>query len=211
MTSGIFWLIYMALVFWALYQKWDEKRDKFVTYPYITTVYFLIGSAVLTAFFPHVLNFFIWDTYGILALIGVVLMTFVLYSLLKIVRHHKSNWFFFDYFALLDNRYVIPKLTEILFQQIFFVSVFVISLNTFGESLTLFVTVLAFFFAHLNLFLFRGIREAFFYLIFSLFGAPIFVMFLIYTEVLWYSIAVHMFFYTALSFVAWIWGEFKKS
>ena len=211
MVNPIFWIIYLALIFWSFYQKWDEKKDKYLEYPYLTTLYFIFASGVISIFFPHIVNFFQPDKFGILILIGVLISTYLLYKSLKSVNDKKIVWPFKDYFQVLDERYIIPKLFEIVFQQIFFVSIFLISLNTFSETTTLVFTVLAFALAHLNLFLFRSIREAVFYLLFSIVGAPIFVLLIINTEVLWYSIALHLAFYTLLSLGAWTWNVFKSS
>ena len=197
-------------MFWSIYQKWDEKTDKFVSYPYLTTVYFLAGSAIMGLFFPHVFNFFQPDRFGILTLIGVILLTFFIYKVLNKIDRREIRWPFKDYFQFLDERYIIPKFAEIIFQQVFFVSIFVISLDSFGGNITLMITVAAFVLAHLNLFLFRSFREAVFYLLFSIVGAPLFILLIINTEALWYSMALHLLFYTFLSVVAWTWKVVRK-
>lgn len=210
MDNTIFWLIYIALIFWAFYQKWDEKKDKYISYPYLTTLYFLFASSVISVFFPHIINFFAPDKNGILILAGVLIFTFIVYKSLRRLNKKEIKWPFYDYFQLLDERYIIPKFSEIVFQQTFFVSIFIISLNSFDINTTLTITTLAFVFAHLNLFLFRTFREAVFYLLFSMVGAPIFILLIVNTEVLWYSIALHMFFYTCLSMMAWFWNAIRS-
>lgn len=210
MINPIFWIVYLSLIFWSLYQKWDEKTDKYIEYPYLTTLYFVFASLVISVFFPRIFNFLSFDLKGILILITVVIFTFLIYWLLKKINNKKINWPFYDYFQLLDTRYIIPKLAEIIFQQVFFVSIFVLSLNYFGNNTTIIITILAFVLAHLNLFLFRSIREAVFYFLFAIVGAPIFIILIMNTEVLWYSIAVHLFFYTVLSVCAWSFGVIKK-
>jgi hypothetical protein len=210
MSNPLFWIVFISMVFWALYQKWDEKTDKFISYPYLTTLYFLFGSGVMLVFFPHTVKFFGVDKAGILLLIGIVLLTYFLYDFLNRIEKKEIRWPFKDYFQLLDKRYVIPKLAEIIFQQVFFVSIFVIALNSFGGNITLFITIGAFVLAHLNLFLFRSFREAVFYLLFSIVGAPLFILLIVNTEVLWYSISLHLLFYTFLSVVAWTWNVVKK-
>lgn len=210
MDNTIFWLIYIALLFWAIYQKWDEKTDKFIQFPYLTTLYFLLGSSIIAFFFKPVINFFEFDKWGILLLILVLIITYLIYKILNKIQRKKIEWPFFDYFQMLDERYIIPKFAEIIFQQVFFVSIFVISLNSFGGNTTLMITIGAFILAHINLFLFRSFREAVFYLLFSIVGAPVFILLIMNTEVIWYSMAIHMLFYTFLSVVAWTFNVLKK-
>lgn len=210
MENPIFWIIYISLIFWSFYKKWDEKTEKYIQYPYFTTVYFLVASFAISFFFPYIFNFLPLDLFGILTLIGVVLFTFFTYWILRKINGKKISWPFFDYFQLLDVRYVIPKLSEIFFQQVFFISIFIISLNSFGGNTTLMITTIAFVLAHLNLFIFRTAREAVFYLLFSIVGAPIFILLIMNTEALWYSISVHMLFYTFLSITAWTINILKK-
>ena len=210
MENSIFWLFYIILIFWSIYQKWDEKQEKYISHPHLTSLYFLGASSVLLIFFPHALSFFTYDIIGIFIFIGIILFTYIVYKVLRLISNQESNWFFYDYIQLLDSRFILPKLFEIIFQQIAFVSVLVLAISSFGEAVTLLATVFVFVLAHLNLFLFRSIRESVFYLLFSIIGAPIFVLLLINTESLWYSISVHMLFYTLLAMSAWSWGVIKS-
>jgi hypothetical protein len=210
MENSFFWLIYIVLIFWSLYQKWDEKKDKYIEHPTLTTIYFFGASVILSIFFPTVLRFFNFEISEIIVLLGVLAGTFLIYKILRLISKQESNWFFFDYIQLLDTRFIIPKFAEIVFQQIAFLSVFILSLETFGEAVILITTVLIFIIAHLNLFLFTGKREAVFYLLFSILGAPTFILLIIHTEALWLSISAHMVFYTLLSISAWSWGVLKR-
>lgn len=210
MDNTIFWLIYIALIFWAIYQKWDEKNDKFLEFPYLTTLYFILGSYVIAFFFNPVISFFEPDRFGISFVIIVLLFTYFVYKLLNKIKKKEVSWPFRDYFQLLDERYIIPKFAEIIFQQVFFASIFVISLNSFGANPTLIITTIAFALAHINLFLFKSFREAIFYLLFSVVGAPVFILLIMSTETLWLSIGVHLLFYTLLSVSAWTWNVIKK-
>jgi Ca2+/Na+ antiporter len=210
MTNSFFWLIYLALIFWTLYQKLDAKIDRYTKYPYLSTLYFLIFSVVLLIFFPHALKFFYWDGAGILTLLGVVLFTLIMYKVLKKIKEPKVKKPIFSYFQLLDERYVFPKLAEVIFQQTFFVSAFVLSIDAFGLEKSLYITIGIFILAHLNLFVFQSMRRALFFFLASMVGAPIFIMLIIKTELLWYSISLHFLFYTVCSFVYWSWNVWKS-
>lgn len=208
--NPLFWIIFISLIFWSFYKKWDEDTDKYINYPYITTLYFLFASGVLIFLNPVALRYLVFDKLGVIFLSSVIVLTFLLYKVLRLIKKPIRDKNFFDYFELLDVRYIFPKLAEILFQQIFFISVFLLSLSFFGEILTVWVTVLAFVLAHLNLFFFQGKKIGLFYFAFAVIGAPIFILLIIETQVLWYSLALHMLFYTVLSAGDWFWGIIKR-
>lgn len=210
MINPIFWIIYLSLVFWTIYQKWDEHKDKYTAHSVLTISYFIIASLIISVFFPFIFNFFSFDKIGIVLVTAVLVLTYAVYEVLNKIKKKKIEWPFFDYFQLLDKRYILPKFAEIIFQQTFFVSIFIISLNSFGQTTTLVLTTLAFVLAHVNLFLFRSLKEAVFYFLFAMIGAPVFVLLVLGTEVIWYSLALHMMFYTALSIIAWIWNVIRE-
>lgn len=211
MENTFFWLVYLSLIFWTLYQKLDVKMDKYTKRPYLSTFYFLICSGVLLIFFPHAINFFRWDILGIAAFIGVILFTFILYKILNKIKKPEIKGPVFSYFQLIDSRYILPKVSEIIFQQIFFVSVFVLSIETFGLENSLYITIGIFIVAHLNLFVFQSFRRAMFFFLASMVGAPIFILLIINTEMLWYSMSIHLLFYTVCSFVYWVVSLVRKN
>ena len=211
MHYPIFWIIYLSLVFWSAYHKWDEKREKFVEYPISTFWYFAVASLILIVFYPKTLGYFNFEPVGIIFLILVLLLTSALYKILKKLfvgpAHHP--WTFFEYYKILDTKFILPKLSEIIFQQTFFISIFLISVQSFSFKMAILVVVIAFVLAHLNLFLFRSKSEALFYLIFSSIGAPMFLILILLTGSIWFSVGFHMLFYTFLSSFAWICTKVK--
>ncbi len=211
MSNPIFWIFFMAILFWSLYHKWDEKRKNFVKYPILTSLYFFVASIILVVFYPPVLDYLKFDFVGFSFVFSVFVLNFFLYKFLKEMFRgpRDSKLSFFEYYKILDDDYVIPKFTEIIFQQVFFVSVFLIAFSNFSEIVTVIFALSAFVLAHLNLFLFRKKSEALFYLIFSVMGAPLFLFFVVATGSIWVSVSLHLLFYIFLSSFAWIFSRVK--
>ena len=87
--------------------------------------------------------------------------------------------------------------------------VLIIKANYLLTISTFLLGSLAFIAAHIPLFILRGKKFAVFYLVWSIVGAPLFALVLFSTGTLWYSIALHMFFYTTLSAFYWLFSPVK--
>lgn len=210
-SNPIFWIIYLSLVFWSLYHKWDEKRNKFVEYPNATFWYFIISSVILIIFYPKTLPYFKFEFFGVSFVILVLLLTSSLCKILRklFVGPANHHWSFFEYYKILDSKFVLPKFADIIFQQTFFLSIFLILNETFSIEYSILFVVVAFILAHLNLFLFREKSEALFYLVFASVGAPMFLILILMTGSIWFSSGFHMLFYTFLSSFAWIFSKVR--
>ena len=116
------------------------------------------------------------------------------------------------YWKLLDQKYIVPKLFEIGFQQTFLGAVYIILIDTFGLKIeTILFIILSFILAHIPLIFLQGKKIGITYLKWSLLGAPLFAFIIIATNSLWYSISVHMLFYTLLSMATWLFTGTKYS
>jgi hypothetical protein len=211
MINPFFWISLISIIFWSIYHKWDEKRQNFVEHPVFTFWYFAFASFVILIFYPNSINYFRFEPLGIVFIIFVLGLIYFLFKILKVLFKgpQDGSWKFFDYYKILDEKYILPKLSEIVFQQTFFVSIMLISIESFSLYFVIFSVLSAFVLAHLNLFLFRETSEALFYLIFSFFGAPIFFILIVATGSIWFSVGFHLLFYAILSAFAWILTKVK--
>jgi hypothetical protein len=206
MTS-LWWIIFLALLFWGIYQKWDEKRLSYIEYPIKTTLYFLFSSLSIIFIYPDVIRFFKMDIFGALFFVIIIGLTYLSYKILKNLFNGPSLDISQDhaYWKLLNQKFVLPKLAEIIFQQTFFASVSLLIIKKYGTSFEVLITMsLSFIMAHLPLFFLQGRKIGQKYLLWSIIGSPIFSLILITTGSLWYSISVHMLFYTLLSMFSWL-------
>ena len=208
----IFWIIFISVVFWSFYKRWDSSRHEYVDHPWRTTTYFIFSSAILVFVHPQVLVFLFFDISGIFALIGTVFLTFFLYNILPKFFYGTQKNLFFDhnYLKNLDTRYIPSKLSEIIFQQIFFGSIISIFLEGhLSVSIAFYIAVLMFVVAHIPLFVLQNKKIGEFYFAWSILGAPLFAFVLLTSHSLWYTISLHMLFYTLLASSIWILSGFK--
>ncbi len=205
---------FLSLLFWGIYQKWDEKRMSYTEHPIRTSQYFFFSSLALILIYPNTAKLFQPDILSILFFICVVLLTFFLYKVLKSLFRGPKIEMGSDraYWKLLDQKYILAKLFEIGFQQTFLGAVYIILIDTFTlKTETVIFIILSFILAHVPLIFLQGKRIGLTYLKWSLLGAPLFAFIIIATDSLWYSISVHMLFYTILSMFTWMFTGTKYS
>jgi hypothetical protein len=210
-SETIFWVIFSAFLFWALYEKWDAKRKDYIDHPRITFWYFIFASSAIAFIHIQVLNLLIFDLIPILSTMLVISFTYVLFLILPKIKNITKVDLRVDhhYWKSLDKNYLAPKFAEVFFQQIFFGSVFLLLFEnqSISHPWVIFITGATFVLAHIPLFVLQGKKIGTFYLLWSVVGAPLFVYVLLATNSLWYTISLHMLFYTILSFFYWIRSE----
>lgn len=210
----LLWIAFLSLLFWGIYQKWDEKRMSYTDYPIRTSLYFFFSSLALILVYPNTATLFQPDILSGLFFICVVLLTFFLYKVLKSLFRGPKIDIGSDraYWKLLDQKYILAKLFEIGFQQTFLGAVYIILIDTFTlKTETVIFIILSFILAHVPLIFLQGKKIGLTYLKWSLLGAPLFAFIIIATNSLWYSISVHMLFYTILSMATWMFTGTKYS
>jgi hypothetical protein len=214
LMTSLWWIIFLALLFWGIYQKWDEKRLSYIEEPIKTTLYFLFSSLSIILIYPDVARFFKINFFAILFFILIIGLTFLIYKTLKNLFIGPSLDISQDhaYWKLLDQRFILPKLAEIIFQQTFFASVSLLIIEKYGTGFEVLISMsLSFIMAHVPLFFLQGRKIGMTYLLWSIIGSPIFTIILVTTGSLWYSISVHMLFYTVLSMFTWLFTGTKYS
>ena len=210
----LFWIIFVSVIFWSFFERFDSKRKEYIDHPRGTFAYFIFSSAVLIFVYPPVLSLYTSSLLGFLTAVATVLVTYWLYLNLPKLFSGPKEKFPEDhhYFKLLDKKYIVPKFAEIIFQQTFFGSMFLLISDNYHLSISiLLLAALCFILAHLPLFILQGKKVGIFYTCWAILGAPIFASILINTGSLWYVIAFHMFFYTFLSAVSWLFSPVKYS
>jgi len=210
----LLWIAFLSLLFWGIYQKWDEKRMSYTDNPIRTSLYFFFSSLALILVYPNTVKLFVPDILSSLFFICVVLLTFFLYKVLKSLFRGPKIDIGSDraYWKLLDQKYILAKLFEIGFQQTFLGAVYIILIDTFTlKTETVIFIILSFILAHVPLIFLQGKKIGLTYLKWSLLGAPLFAFIIIATNSLWYSISVHMLFYTLLSMATWLFTGTKYS
>jgi hypothetical protein len=210
----LFWILFISVIFWSFFERFDYHRNEYLKHPRATFTYFIFSSAILAFVYPPVLSYFTLKPLAFLTAIFSVLVTYWLYSSLPKLftgpkiqfpeEHH--------YWKLLDRKYIVPKFAEIIFQQIFFGSIILLISDNFKLSISvLLLGALSFILAHLPLFILQGKKIGAFYFFWAILGAPLFAMILLSTGSLWYTIAFHMIFYTFLSAFSWLFSPVKYS
>jgi hypothetical protein len=210
----LFWILFISIVFWSFFERFDAHKKEYINHPRATFVYFIFSSAILAFVYPRVLLFYTNGIFGFLIAILTVLMTYLLYVYLPKLFIGPKEKFPEDhhYFKLLDKKYIFPKFAEIIFQQTFFGSIVLLISENYNLSISvLLLSALCFILAHLPLFILQGKKVGIFYTCWAILGAPIFASILLSTGSLWYVIAFHMFFYTFLSTVYWLFSPIKYS
>ena len=76
-------------------------------------------------------------------------------------------------------------------------------------SIAFYIAVLMFVVAHIPLFVLQNKKIGEFYFAWSILGAPLFAFVLLTSHSLWYTISLHMLFYTLLASSIWILSGFK--
>jgi len=210
----LLWIAFLSLLFWGIYQKWDEKRMSYTDNPIRTSLYFFFSSLALILVYPNTATLFQPTLLSVLFFICVVLLTFFLYKVLKSLFRGPKIEMGSDraYWKLLDQKYILAKLFEVGFQQTFLGAVYIILIDTFTlKTETVIFIILSFILAHVPLIFLQGKKIGMTYLKWSLLGAPLFAFIIIGTNSLWYSISVHMLFYTLLSMATWLFTGTKYS
>lgn len=210
----LLWITILSLLFWGIYQKWDEKRMSYTDNPIRTSLYFFFSSLALILVYPNIAKLFQPTLLSALFFISVVALTFFLYKVLKSLFRGPKIDIGSDraYWKLLDQKYILAKLFEIGFQQTFLGAVYIILIDTFTLKVeTAIFIILSFILAHVPLIFLQGKKIGMTYLKWSLLGAPLFAFIIIVTNSLWYSISVHMLFYTLLSMATWMFSGTKYS
>jgi hypothetical protein len=212
--NSLSWICFLSLLFWGIYQKWDEKRMSYTQNPIRTSLYFFFSSLALILVYPKITKLFQPTLFSILFFITIISLTFLLYKILKILFRGPKTETYSDhaYWKMLDQKYIPPKIFEIGFQQTFLGAIFIVVTEKYGLNIeTILFFILSFILAHVPLIFLQGKKIGLTYLKWSILGAPIFVFLIVTTNSLWYSISIHMFFYTMLSFVTWIFTGTKYS
>lgn len=212
----LFWIIFISLIFWSFFERFDVKRKEYIIHPRATFLYFIFSSLVIAFVYPEVFSLYISKSsiLGFFIAIATVFTTYWLYLNLPKLFCGPKEKFTEDhhYFKLLDKKYIIPKFAEIIFQQTFFGSIFLLIYENYHVSISvLLLAALCFVLAHLPLFILQGKKIGIFYTFWAILGAPIFASILLTTGSLWYVVAFHMFFYTFLSAVSWLFSPVKYS
>ena len=212
--NSLLWIGFLSLLFWGIYQKWDEKRMSYTEHPVRTSLYFFFSSLALILVYPNIANLFKPSFLSILFFIFTIALTFFLYKVLKSLFRGPKDDFQTDhaYWKLLDQKYLAPKLFEIGFQQTFLGAVYIVLIETFTlKTEIIILIILAFILAHVPLIFLQSKKIGLTYLKWSIIGAPLFAFIIIATNCLWYSISIHMLFYTLLSMATWLFTGTKYS
>lgn len=200
-------IIFLSLLFWGIYQKWDDKKLEYTKHAVRTSLYFFFSSLALIFIYPKIATLFTPSILSIIFFLTVLSLTFISYKILKNLFRGPNLDMSTDraYWKLLDQKYIIPKLFEIGFQQTFLGAVFIIVVDKYGlRPETIIFFILSFILAHVPLIFLQGRKIGMTYLKWSLLGAPIFTFLIVTTNSLWYSISIHMLFYTLLSLFTWM-------
>ena len=203
--QSILWIILVAGIFWSIYARYDRDRKLYIDHSIFTSFYFLFSSAAIIVAQPFSLNFLRWH-WGIMCVISVVLLSFLIYKWLHFFYHGPKEKFetTHQYFLLLDPKYILPKLCEVFFQQTFIGAVIsILLLNNLSPWLVFIIASTIFVLAHFSIFILQNKTLGEFYFKWSLLGAPIFTFIILATQTLWFTIALHLLFYTTLSWFAW--------
>ena len=210
----LFWILFISVIFWSFFERFDAHRKEYIDHPKFTFIYFLFSSAILLFVYPTALTLFFPRPLAIGSAILSVTLTYWLYkSLPKLFTGPKVH--FPDdhhYWKLLDKKYIVPKFAEIIFQQTFFGIMILLIADNYKLSISvLLLGALSFILAHIPLFVLQGKRIGAFYFFWAVLGAPFFAFVLLSTGNLWYTIALHMLFYTMLSAISWLFSPVKYS
>ncbi|MEI7513332.1 MAG: CPBP family glutamic-type intramembrane protease [bacterium] len=210
----LFWILFISVIFWSFFQRFDAKRKEYIDHPRATFVYFIFSSLILAFVYPPVFSFFALRPLAILTAVFSVVATYWLYvNLPKLFTGPKTQFpEDHQYWKLLDKKYIVPKFAEIIFQQTFFGAIILLIAENFKLSISiLLLGALSFILAHLPIFILQGKKIGAFYFFWAILGAPIFATILLSTGSLWYTIAFHMFFYSFLSAISWLFSPVKYS
>ena len=163
--------------------------------------------------YPPVLSYFSLQPFAVTAVFISLLCTYWMYgNLPKLFEGPSKTPEDHHYWKLLDKKYIIPKFAEIMFQQTFFGAMILIIKDNYKLSISvLFLGAIMFILAHIPLFILQGKKIGMFYFLWAILGAPLFAFILLTTCSLWYTIAVHVLFYTALSVFSWLFSPVKYS
>lgn len=211
-SHPLFWIIFISLIFWSFFERFDAHRKEYIDHPRFTFFYFLFSSAVLIFVYPPTLSFFALRPVPFAMALLSVFVTYRLYKVLPKLFTGPKVLFPEDhhYWKLLDKKYIVPKFSEIIFQQTFFGTMVLLIKDNYSLSISVFLLgALAFIVAHIPLFILQGKRIGAFYFFWAILGAPLFAFALLGTGSLWSSIALHMLFYTALSAFSWLFSPVK--
>jgi len=208
----LFWILFISVIFWSFFERFDAHRKEYIDHPRATFTYFIFCSLLLGFVYPPVFSFFAIHPAPFLIAIFSVVITYWLYSSLPKLFTGPKAQFPEDhhYWKLLDKKYIVPKFAEIIFQQTFFGAIILLIADNYKLSISvLLLGSLSFILAHLPLFILQGKRIGAFYFFWAILGAPVFATILLSTGSLWYTIAFHMFFYSFLSAISWLFSPVK--
>ncbi|MEI6480111.1 MAG: CPBP family glutamic-type intramembrane protease [bacterium] len=209
-----FWILFVSLVFWSFFERFDSYKNEYTEHPRFTIMYFLFSSGIIMFIYPPVLEYFYPKPLALLAALASIVSTYWLYKNLPKLFLGPQKHFSEDhhYWKLLDKKYIIPHFTGILFQQTFFGAMVLLIETNYTLSISAFLLgSLMFILAHIPLFILQGKKVGIFYFLWAILGSPLFALVLISTNSLWYSIALHMFFYASLSAAYWLFSPIKYS
>lgn len=210
----LFWILFISIIFWSFFERFDSKRKEYIDHPRGTFAYFTFSSLILCFVYPPVFSLFTSSFFGFLVAVFSVLATHFFYTNLPKIFTGPKTGFPQDhhYWKLLDKKYIVPKFAEIIFQQTFFGAIVLLISDNYELSISvLLLGALSFILAHLPLFILQGKRIGAFYFFWAVLGAPFFAYILLNTNSLWYTIAFHMFFYSLLSLFSWIFSPIRYS
>jgi hypothetical protein len=208
----LFWILFISVIFWSFFERFDAHRKEYIEHPRATFTYFIFSSLILGFVYPQVFSLFALRPLAIFIVVFSVLITYWLYKYLPKLFTGPKAQFPEDhhYWKLLDKKYIVPKFAEIIFQQTFFGAIILLIADNYKLSISvLLLGSLSFILAHLPLFVLQGKRIGAFYFFWAILGAPIFATILLSTGSLWHTIAFHMFFYSFLSAISWLISPIK--
>lgn len=213
-SHPLFWILFISVIFWSFFERFDSKRKEYIDHPRATFIYFVLASLILGFVYPPVFSLFKLRLLPVLTVIFSVVATYWLYKNLPRLFTGPKTKFPDDhhYWKLLDKKYIVPKFAEIIFQQTFFGSIILLIADNYKLSISvLLLGALSFILAHIPLIILQGKRIGAFYFFWAILGAPIFAFILLKTGSLWYTVAFHMYFYSFLSAISWLFSPIKYS
>lgn len=208
----LFWILFISVIFWSFFERFDAHRKEYIDHPRATFIYFIFSSLILGFVYPSVFSLLVLKPLAVFTAAFSVLATYWLYKYLPKLFTGPKKQFPEDhqYWKLLDKKYIVPKFGEIIFQQTFFGAMILLIADNYKLSISvLLLGSLSFIIAHLPIFILQGKRVGEFYFFWAILGAPLFASILLSTGSLWYTIAFHMFFYSFLSAISWLFSPVK--
>jgi hypothetical protein len=79
----LLWIAFLSLLFWGIYQKWDEKRMDYIENPIRTFIYFIFESFAIVFLYPKLVSYFIPSIFSFIFFIAILGFTLLVYKFIK--------------------------------------------------------------------------------------------------------------------------------